>query len=297
VRDEIITQIAKIPALIVVVTQHSARSPWVWLEVGCRLGSATASKPLFVVRSDEDVSLLQPVADLRAVRLDDEGQLQELVKAVSTHLRRPTPEFLDYSSAAREMSEFARQYSPGRAGRGRETPPMADRLAGLAGRWWVVAAAVVALLSAGTFVYSWQSVRAASSRAEATIIDLNKALLACASEYLRLNAVVVADDGKPVGDATVLLSKGKYIDDEPSCHAQHDAKECAVTNTDSSGRFSVDLTQIQVTNSDKTPVNVTIIRPDFQNYHALLEVDVRAMDRNDPPKRIVWSSVGTEAEQ
>src|SRR5262245_54004992 len=112
VRDSIITQITKVPTLIVVVTERSARSPWVWLEVGCRLGSPTSSKPLFVVRSDEDISLLQPVSDLRAVRLDDEGQLQELVKAVSTNLGRSTPEYLEYSSAARELKEFVRDYSP-----------------------------------------------------------------------------------------------------------------------------------------------------------------------------------------
>lgn len=153
VREEILKQIATAAALIVVVTPNSSRSPWVWLEVGCRLGSAKVSRPLFVVRSEEDLSLLQPVAALRTVRLDDEGQVQELVKAVSSSLERPTPEYLDYSRVVRDLTEFARKYSPAGAGSSGLPPSIRDRSAGRSNHRWLVASAVVALLSALTLAY------------------------------------------------------------------------------------------------------------------------------------------------
>jgi hypothetical protein len=294
VREEILKQIATAPALIVVVTPNSARSPWVWLEVGCRLGSAQASRPLFVVRSEEDLSLLQPVADLRAVRLDDEGQLQELVKAVSASLSLPAAEYLDYRPVAKELAEFARAYSPVDAGSGLPSS-IPGRHAGPSTHRWLLASAVIALLSAVAFVYSWQSLNEASRRDEAAIANRNEVLVASISEYLRLNGELVTRDGTPIDDAMVLFSKAGYVEDEQSCRQRQDQKECTITRTDSHGRFSVDLTQIQVTNRDQKPVNVTVIRPSFPNYRTLLEVDVRAMGKTDPPKQIVWSAPGGEA--
>ena len=107
VRDDIVKQIAHAKALIVVVTPKSAQSPWVWLEVGCRIGCSPASKLLFVVCSERDLQLLRPVADLRALKLNDEGEIQELVKAVADQLTQPSPDYLAYMRAAQALREAA----------------------------------------------------------------------------------------------------------------------------------------------------------------------------------------------
>src|SRR5262245_55241194 len=78
IRDEVLKELATSRALIVVLTPHAAVSPWVWLEAGSRLGAVDKQNPLFVVPSERFQSLLRPVADLRYLCLDHEGDVLEL---------------------------------------------------------------------------------------------------------------------------------------------------------------------------------------------------------------------------
>jgi hypothetical protein len=101
IRDEILKELSRAPSLIVIVTPKSVGSPWVWLEAGNRLGSAGRSNPLFAVPSERFLPLVQPVADLRCIRLDNEEDVHELIKAVAENLGRPAEEVLNYNVALR----------------------------------------------------------------------------------------------------------------------------------------------------------------------------------------------------
>src|SRR5262249_51954870 len=103
IRDEVMKELAIAGALIVVLTPNSAVSPWVWLEAGSRLGAADKPNPLFVVPSGRFQSLLRPVADLRYLRLDQEGDLHELVKAVAARVGKPSGEPLTYQPELTEL--------------------------------------------------------------------------------------------------------------------------------------------------------------------------------------------------
>ncbi|MBP1777555.1 MAG: hypothetical protein H6Q86_3565 [candidate division NC10 bacterium] len=95
----VVEQLKDAPALLVLLTPAAAASPWVWLEAGNRLGCADKTGPCFIVPSERHVSLLAPVAGQRALRLDNEGELLELVRAVGKSLRQAPREVLDYRPA------------------------------------------------------------------------------------------------------------------------------------------------------------------------------------------------------
>ncbi len=106
IRGEILKQLSSTASLVVVVTPRSAASPWVWLEAGNRLGCADKSNPVFVVPSQRYLPLVQPVGDLRCVRLDHEDDLHELIKVVGENVGRPAQPALDYSADLRGVAEY-----------------------------------------------------------------------------------------------------------------------------------------------------------------------------------------------
>ena len=80
--------LANAPCLIVLLTQKSALSRWVWLEAGNRLGQADRANPLFVCPSARFTSLLGPVGDKKSLHLDNEDELVEFVQAIGQMLGR-----------------------------------------------------------------------------------------------------------------------------------------------------------------------------------------------------------------
>src|SRR5690606_38628919 len=108
IRGAIMQELRSVPTLVVLLTPRSAASPWVWLEAGNRLGCADASPPIFTVPSARFMPLLAPVADMRALQLDNDGELHELVQAVAQSLGRPAQDFLTYKAALEDVLLTAR---------------------------------------------------------------------------------------------------------------------------------------------------------------------------------------------
>jgi TIR domain len=106
IRDEILKELSSAEALVVVVTPKSADSPWVWLEAGNRLGRADTNNPIFAVPTHSCLSLVQPVADLRCVRLDNEEDLHELIKAVGEHVGGSARNAVDYNVALHDLTRL-----------------------------------------------------------------------------------------------------------------------------------------------------------------------------------------------
>ena len=160
----VVEQLKEAPALLVLLTPAAAASPWVWLEAGNRLGCADKTAPFFIVPSERHVSLLAPVAGQRALRLNNEGELFELVRAVGKSLRHTPREVLDYKPALDGLVQSsAKAYSVAREKRARIVS-------------WVKRSAVGLILVAVGLtltVYGGLLVRRASSNAAAnqTIYD------------------------------------------------------------------------------------------------------------------------------
>ena len=88
IQQGVLAALASAPCLIVLLTPKSALSRWVWLEAGNRLGQADRANPLFVCPSARFTSLLGPVGDKKALNLDNQDELVELVQAVGKILGR-----------------------------------------------------------------------------------------------------------------------------------------------------------------------------------------------------------------
>ena len=62
IREQVLNELARTPALVVVVTPKSAGRPWVWLEAGNRLGRPDRKNPIFVVPAERFLPLVSAVA-------------------------------------------------------------------------------------------------------------------------------------------------------------------------------------------------------------------------------------------
>ena len=103
------SELRSVSSLVVLITPKAAASPWVWLEAGNRLGCADKPSPIFIVPSARFVPLLAPVADMRCLQLDNDGELHELVQAVGRSLDRPALDFLNYKPALDDLLQSSSQ--------------------------------------------------------------------------------------------------------------------------------------------------------------------------------------------
>ena len=86
-----------------------------WLEAGSRLGQTHMANPLFVCPSARYTSLLGPIGDQKALNLDNENELVELVQAVGKTLQRTPRDYLSYKPALSDLRPNAkREYSVAR---------------------------------------------------------------------------------------------------------------------------------------------------------------------------------------
>jgi hypothetical protein len=283
IRGEILKQLSSTPSLVVVVTPRSAASPWVWLEAGNRLGCADKSNPVFVVPSQRYLPLVQPVGDLRCVRLDHEDDLHELVKVVGENVGRPAQPALDYSADLRGLAEYTQSaYSLSGERNARVVAWLRSHAATL-----LVAAAVVL----GVGVYgAWRvadlkkQLSDAATQADRAVADLKEQLSEAATQaieavneevsrtagsYLVLNGKVVSKGG-PVFRARVIASFQSNADfdcKEPDCTSDH---------TDAAGEFLLNLTKISAKKEDQ--IVLSVFSDGFQPYFKRVKVDVGVID-------------------
>src|SRR5690606_17633559 len=179
--------------------------------------------------------LLAPVADMRALQLDNDGELHELVQAVALSLGRTPHDFLTYKPALEDVINTSRQaYSEA-----------ADRSARIVG--WLsrhAAGHVLALLGAAALVAAAGAMNgrqsAASDDTPVTLMALNEALAANAARYLVLKGRVTSGQDAVHG-ATVMVARDGERADPDNCVEP----ECTKRNTTTDGEFSIDLTRIQ----------------------------------------------------
>lgn len=270
IRDSVLSELGSARSLIVVVTPNSAARPWVWLEAGNRLGRSDRANPIFVVPTARHVSLLEPVADLRGVQLDDSGQLHELVKAIGQNLDRPLRDVLDYKPALDELNRtVASLYAPWR-----------ERLVACSGwvrRQWL--AVLCLILGAALTMYGARQI--AAVRRDALLTErettdaLNTEVLRTAARFMILKGAVLTG-AEGVTGATVMASKNAAVRDPAQCLEP----ECTRNLTDSDGEFRIDLTRIQAQNGDD--IVLSVIAPGFAFFSQNVRLDVRAMDVRVP---------------
>lgn len=277
IRGAIMQELRSVPTLVVLLTPRSAASPWVWLEAGNRLGCADASPPIFTVPSARHMPLLAPVADMRALQLDNDGELHELVQAVAQSLGRPAHDFLTYKAALEDVLLTARHgYS--------EATERAARLAG----WLTRHAAGLLLAVVGVSALMaalWAGrgdVRPPQDPA-VTLVTLNEALAANAARYLVLKGRVTTGQAAVHG-ATVMVARDTEHTDPADCVEP----DCTQRRTTTDGEFSIDLTRIQARDGD--PVFISVVREGFEFFSRELEVDVRAMDVGTAPQTVVLAA-------
>ncbi len=84
-------------------------------EAGTRLGKPNAANPLLVCPSERFTSLLGPLSHSKALNLDNEGELVELVAAAGKILGRAPRDYSSYKPALDDLAALARQeYSSAR---------------------------------------------------------------------------------------------------------------------------------------------------------------------------------------
>jgi hypothetical protein len=280
VLESILSTLRRGGALVVVLTPAAAKSPWVWLETGSRLSEAELPRPLFVVPSTRFVRLMEPVADWRCLRLDEQDELHELVRTVGENVGKEPRDVLDYASVLAEVVQGSRaSYSVWAERR--------VRLWSWAGRYAV--GVLVAAVGVGMLGYAWRLVleqRAASARARAERLveqnaaanaqaeclqSLNQTAERTAKEYMALKGRVTSH-GRAVHGAIVLVTRDRETQDPAACHEP----ACTRVSSTTEGQFTIDLTKIQVDKADR--VVLSVVRPGFWFYSKEIEVDVRAMD-------------------
>jgi hypothetical protein len=277
IRGAIMHELRTVPSLVVVLTPRSAASPWVWLEAGNRLGCSDVAPPIFTVPSARHMPLLAPVADMRALQLDNDGELHELVQAVAQSLGRTPHDFLTYKPALEDVIQTARlAYS--------ESVERTARLVGWLTRH--AAGIVLAMLGAAALLAAvWAGPRAPAEDEDGpvTLVTLNEALAANAARYLVLKGRVTSGDSGVHG-ATVMVARDGEVADPESCVEP----ACTRRSTTTDGEFSIDLTRIQARDGD--PVFISVVRDGFEFFSRELEVDVRAMDVRTAPQTVVLSA-------
>ncbi len=282
IRGSIVGELRTVPALVVLLTPKAAASPWVWLEAGNRLGCADKPPPIFVVPSARFVPLLAPVADMRCLQLDNDGELHELVQAVGRSLDRPPLDFLAYKPALDDLQQFSGElYSLAGEKRTRTMSWLKRNAAGLV------------LVVAGLAMLVYAGLRQApvphddSAIEAATIQQLNEAQASIAEMFLVLKGRVTSGSGpgsSPVHGATVMVSREGEVQDPSTC----EEPACTKRTTTTEGEFTLNLTKIKARNGD--PVVLSVVKPGFAFFSKELRVDVRAMDAGTAPQSVALAA-------
>lgn len=280
IRASIVNELRTVPALVVVLTPRAAASPWVWLEAGNRLGSADKSSPIFIVPSARFVPLLAPVADLRCLQLDNDGELHELVQAVGKNLGRAPLDFLSYKAALDDLIQCSAQaYSLSAEKRMRAVSWFKGHALGLA-----LMAVGLGMLGYGSWLArvasSQQAPTGTSDREAAALQQFNNTLASTAAKYLVLKGrVMSAQSG--VHGATVMVSLTGEVKDASACLEP----DCTKKATTTEGSFTIDLTKIQARNGDS--VILSVVAPNLPFFSKELVVDVRAMEAGTAPLSVM----------
>lgn len=283
IRASIVNELRTVPALVVLLTPRAASSPWVWLEAGNRLGCPDKTSPVFIVPSARFVPLLAPVADLRCLRLDNDGELHELVQAVGKLLGKPPLDFLSYKPALDDLMQCSSEaYSLSSEKRARVMSWLKGPTLGL-----ILTVAGLGMLAYGI----WAARAAPPSKAVATsqqdaaaLQEFNDTLASNASKYLVLKGRVTSTQGGVHG-ATVMVSLEGEVQDPSACQEP----ACTKTATTTEGEFTINLTKIQATNGDS--VILSVVRPGLAFFSKEIVVDVRAMDAGTAPQTVVLSAL------
>lgn len=281
IRASIIEELRTVPALVVLLTPRAAISPWVWLEAGNRLGCADRSSPIFLVPSARFMSLLAPVADMRGLQLDNDGELHELVRAVSQNVGKPPHDFLSYKPALDDVVRtVSHAYALGSERRARAMSWVARHAIGLI----LAVIGAVALAAAGRMALEPSQEVATGGAGEVDALQaMNNALAASASRFLVLKGRVTHEQAGVHG-ATVMVARDGERTEPDAC----EEPECTMRTTTTDGEFTIDLTRIQVRNGD--PVVMSVVREGFEFFSRELEVDVRAMDVRTAPQNVMLAT-------
>ena len=242
IQAEILEALATAPVLIVLLTPKSALSRWVWLEAGTRLGKPNAANPLLVCPSERFTSLLGPLSHSKALNLDNEGELVELVAAAGKILGRAPRDYLSYKPALDDLAALARQeYSSARERRSKVVS-------------WIGRHAAAFVLAPLMLVSGWYYGRAPLENsidqvAVQAAAGQNQELSALAARYLILNGTVNSKDGNtPISEALVFASRDQAVREESKCREP----ECTFRKTVTNGEFSIDLTRIKAEKEDQS---------------------------------------------
>ena len=273
IRASIMNELRSVPALVVLLTPKAAASPWVWLEAGSRLGSADRATPIIIVPSARFVPLLAPVADLRCLQMDNDGELHELVRAIGRILNRTPLDFLNYKPALEDVVQHSAQaYSLAAERRERAMS-------------WVkghVVAMILVAAGLGTLAYGiWLAKVAPPRTTEGETLQRNEDFAKTAAKFLKMKGKVKSAQSAVQG-ATVMVSPREKKD--PSTCQEPD---CTMTTTTSKGEFVLDLTKIKVSN-DETVV-ISVVAPEYAFYSENFDVDVRATNQGDAPLVVTLS--------
>ena len=283
IRASIVNELRNVAALVVLLTPKAAASPWVWLEAGNRLGCADKTSPVFVVPSARFVPLLAPVADLRCLQLDNDGELHELVRAIGKSLDRPPRDFLNYKPALEDVIQFSAQtHSLAAEKRMRAISWLKRNAAGL-----ILMAAGLGMLTYGSWLARGRppaETAGTSEREAATLQEFNDTLASNAAKFLVLKGRVTSAQSSVHG-ATVMVSLEGEVQDPSACLEP----ACTKKTTTTEGEFTIDLTKIQATNGDG--VVLSVVRPGFAFFSKEIVVDVRAMDAGTAPQSVVLAAL------
>jgi hypothetical protein len=271
IRDEIQGALSKARVLIVLLTPKSALSRWVWLEAGTRLGQPGAANPLFVCPSERFTSLLGPLGSTKALNIDHEDELVELIQAVGRSLERTPREYLSYKPALADLAGLARsEYSTARERR-------ANALS-----WGIRLSPTLLLAALALMVGVWygsSSLETFRQQAAISEVQRNQETSAMAARYLILTGTVNSQDGnKPISEAVVMASKDQTVREQSACLEP----QCTFGRTHTNGEFRIDLTRIQAEKEDL--ITLIVAKPGFEVVSEPLRVDVRAMDVKVAPQ-------------
>jgi hypothetical protein len=281
IQQSVLAALSAASTLIVLLTPKSALSRWVWLEAGSRLGQPQLANPIFVCPSARFSPLLGPSGDQKALNLDNENELVELVNAVARILQRTPRDFLSYKPALSELAALAtREYSIVRERR--------DAAVSWLRRHWATAVLAPAL----ALLAFWHlDVRDDLEAKNAEIVRLNAAWNAqsdaIVSQYLILTGTVESQgDNQPVADALVMATRTQDVTDRAECVEP----ECTLWTTGNDGKFSIDLTRIRAEKEQR--IKLIVLKPGFAPNRTLIKIDVRAMDAGVEPQNVKLSLAG-----
>jgi hypothetical protein len=222
------------------------------------------------------VSLLAPVADLRCLQMDNEGELLELVRAVGTGVNRPVADVLNYKDALDDAMECSAQtYSLSVEKRSRALAWLRAHGLGL----------VLAVLGLGALAYSRRTPPVTSARAPSApaadvgvLLNYNDDIARNAARFLLLKGRITSK-GAAVQDAAVMVSREQVTD--PSKCTEPD---CTTVKTTTEGQFTLELTKIRAADGD--PVILSVAKPGFAFSSRELDIDVRATDGGSAPQDV-----------